>query len=97
MSLLRWKYVVIEHPVHEGLEVPVLLPECVEHAAVKTIGKPVAAGFCELRRDGSWAVFGHSVSLGLVPRVPTDPGVLQFWFAQAPVGEPAATISQSQP
>jgi hypothetical protein len=82
-TIFRAKYVVV---LHQGLEVPVILP-CnagMAHAEIAKIGHAIAAGECELHTLGEGALGftadGESLSLKLKARPEKDAKLLDLHF-----------------
>jgi hypothetical protein len=84
MSENRWKYVVVEHPEWDGIQVPIIFPEILEHkyaARLGRAGKVISAGFCTVDPiAGLVEAHGESVGLGVRSRGQKDAELLRICF-----------------
>lgn len=80
----RWKYIVIEHPEFDGLEIPVIFPEALKHKHVAQLGrggKVHSAGFCKIYSTlGVAEAHGESEGLGLKSRGEVDAKLLRTCY-----------------
>ncbi len=71
---MKAKYIIVNE-LH--VELPIVFNPIMDHGNVAAIGmKVVSAGFCRRKADGSFSVWGKSVSLNIGSR-PEDAEILQ--------------------
>ena len=86
---MKIKYAILS--LRAGCEtVPVLLPDCVSHAEVLLIGKPISAGYCTLAPTVQ--VFGRSESLKLSAHA-DDARLIKMWFGRPEAGDVDALLA----
>lgn len=60
------KYIIFEK---DGLEVPVIFPDTIYHEQIKMNAVILSAGMREIGFDGTFSVWGKSLSLKTEPRL----------------------------
>jgi hypothetical protein len=98
MSVVRWKYLVFEHPEWDGIQIPVIFPEMLEHKHVSRLGRGgavISAGFCTIDPIvGVTEAHGESVSLNIKSRGAKDAELLRICFV-GKQGRLAEALSKS--
>ncbi len=104
MNKNRWKYIVIEHPTFDGLEIPIIFPDSLEHSFVGKLGRAyegqiphrdsiLAAGFCEFdQAAGMFGVDGGNEALGIKCRPGHDNRLLEIAFVHGHSKAPAGPL-----